>query len=135
MGICTAICFEDTPTDIEDYKPPEVEGDKPESQQRGQFYFKAPTRKKTDYKGKPIINRVYGLLVGKWDYTDCNQSNLPDVKHNMKQGEQYMTLLGVQPDDLVVITDPTPKQMYKAIRQLVDVINQCHEQGIHPVNI
>ena len=87
MGCCIEICFEATPTDIEDYKPPEEESDKPEGQQIGQFKYRKPTRGATESDGLPMITRVYGLLVGKWDYTETGENNLPDVKLNMKQGE------------------------------------------------
>ena len=116
------ICFEAAPTAIEDYKPPEEESDKAEGQQIGEFKYRKPTRGATESEGLPMITRVYGLLVGKWDYTESNVENLPDVKTNMKQGEQYMTLLGVQPDDMVVLTDPTPQELHQKIKQLKELI-------------
>ena len=90
------------------------------NQVQGEFKYRKPDYWiETTHEGMPMVTVHYGLLAGKWDYSDVSGAcSLEDVRKNMKTAEYMMRQVGVKTENLVVISDPTLQNLHKAIKQL-----------------
>ena len=107
--------------------------DKPENMIVGEF-LDIESDMPRSYKGLPMITKFYGLLLGKWDYSEQNQANLPDVINNLRVAEQMMKLMGATEDTLTIITDPTVKQVREKVMELNSILFENKKKD-NPENI
>ena len=74
------------------------------------------------HNGHPQITKVYGFILGKWDYSEQELDNLPDVVNNLRAAEQMITLLGATEETLTIITDPNIAQVRRKILELEEIL-------------
>ena len=138
--------------DVEEHLPPREYKQKRTNRVIGKFVYKQPTSEiETTHNDKPMITVHYGLVAGKWDYTNDevkpsdlltpeerkkkkeklkgkdDYEDLIDVKRNMKAAEYMMKQVGVKKENLVILADPTFKNFQQAIAQLKLAIKEGNE--------